>query len=156
MMQFLLAFWVNILYIDGTRKGNAMFFSYDPDTGIKFHYESEEAEEAAQAALDAERVCAGDGEWSDNVTDICWGEVSQSVYCTNVTVSDKGNAEYSAMEFNLCDDRRTENLCKWTDAGESWSTSCGQVFFFDVGGPDQNEFQYCPFCGKMIQTEEKQ
>ena len=43
--------------------------------------------------------------------------------------------------------------CEWTldNADENiWETSCGEMFVFDTGGPEENDFIYCPFCGKRI------
>lgn len=54
------------------------FFSYDPQgNGIQFHDTAEEAEKAAEDALDVYREDASDNGWDENAGDICWGEVRQ-------------------------------------------------------------------------------
>lgn len=46
--------------------------------------------------------------------------------------------------------------CKWhKDAYEwedhdYWETSCDNLFQFNDGGPKENHFEYCPYCGKRI------
>lgn len=46
------------------------------------------------------------------------------------------------------------DTCIWseeTDLGEGlWLSACDNGFVFDLGGPEKNEFLYCPFCGKRI------
>jgi len=34
-----------------------------------------------------------------------------------------------------------------------WETDCGEAFVFEVDGPEQNNFKFCPFCGKPIIPE---
>lgn len=51
-----------------------MFFSYDHEDGIEFHETAEEAKARAEKALDMDRDEAAEG-WSEEVTQICWGEV---------------------------------------------------------------------------------
>jgi len=53
------------------------FFSYSPNgSGLGFHSTAEEARAAAESELDQERDLAGEG-WSEEVGQICWGEVRQ-------------------------------------------------------------------------------
>lgn len=59
------------------------FFSYVPEEGFNLHETEAEAREHAQDALDAERETAGEDGWSDNVTDIGWGEVRGRVLETS-------------------------------------------------------------------------
>ena len=43
--------------------------------------------------------------------------------------------------------------CDWTlDMAEPWQTSCGEAFQFFEGGPSDNQFDFCPFCGKEIEA----
>jgi hypothetical protein len=48
--------------------------------------------------------------------------------------------------------------CTWTqmriyDEDSGWETKCGEAFMFTDGGtPHDNSFQYCPYCGKPIET----
>jgi len=43
--------------------------------------------------------------------------------------------------------------CKWTydENYYYYGTECGNVFQFDCGGIEENEFKYCPYCGKYIE-----
>ena len=54
------------------------FFSYCPDCGFETHTTSEEARDSADAHLDHFRDYACDG-WNDDVTQICWGEIRETV-----------------------------------------------------------------------------
>ena len=54
------------------------FFSHCPDCGFDTHPTAEKATEAAEGHLDHFREEAGDG-WSEDVTGICWGEITQEV-----------------------------------------------------------------------------
>ena len=42
--------------------------------------------------------------------------------------------------------------CNWgeDDAGV-WETDCGHSFEFIDGGPDENGFSFCPYCGKRLE-----
>lgn len=56
------------------------YFSNDPNgDGLVFHKAATVARAAAVEALVDERDRATGGEWSDEVTDICWGEVIEHV-----------------------------------------------------------------------------
>jgi hypothetical protein len=37
-----------------------------------------------------------------------------------------------------------------------WNTECGQVQFFSLGNVDDNDYTYCPFCGKKIVESEEE
>jgi hypothetical protein len=39
------------------------------------------------------------------------------------------------------------------DSDETFNTSCGHSFVFNDGGPTENGFEYCPYCGGAL-TEE--
>jgi len=42
-------------------------------------------------------------------------------------------------------------ICKWTqDSDGLWDTSCGNRFEFYDGGPVENDFRWCPYCGKTL------
>jgi len=51
-----------------------------------------------------------------------------------------------------------DNTCKWIlpeviyteDFDEVWETSCHHFYIFLDGGPKENDFVYCPFCGKRM------
>lgn len=45
-----------------------------------------------------------------------------------------------------------KEYCKWCeeDGGEYYNTSCDNAFIFNDGDPLDNNFKFCPFCGKLI------
>ena len=48
-----------------------------------------------------------------------------------------------------------KDKCYWTeDSDGNWETDCGNMFTLDSGTPEENDFQYCPFCGKEIYERE--
>jgi Mg2+/Co2+ transporter CorC len=44
----------------------------------------------------------------------------------------------------------TGSTCEWIDQEDYWQTQCGDDFVFTVGGPLENNFKYCPYCGDEI------
>lgn len=45
------------------------------------------------------------------------------------------------------------NLCDWTVDGEgTWRTGCDNLFQFEVDGPHENHFKFCPYCGKPLEA----
>ena len=47
---------------------------------------------------------------------------------------------------------RLKAVCQWqNDCDDTYSTECRNNFFFvDENGPKENNFKFCPFCGKEI------
>lgn len=45
--------------------------------------------------------------------------------------------------------------CTWIADGDFWRTDCDQGFIFNDGGPGENKFVYCPYCGKAITEKAK-
>ena len=49
------------------------------------------------------------------------------------------------------------DTCKWGKNGfaleDYWETGCENLFQFINGGPEQNHFEFCPYCGKPIEEE---
>ena len=49
-----------------------------------------------------------------------------------------------------------KNSCKWTNTigglleDEYYETECGNDFIFADGAFEENNFEYCPYCGKKI------
>ena len=47
-------------------------------------------------------------------------------------------------------------FCAWQKDGHNfedhkyWETDCGNLFQFAIGGPEQNHYKFCPYCGKLI------
>lgn len=46
-----------------------------------------------------------------------------------------------------------DTTCRWTydPDTDSWDTACDEKFLFDVDGPDENRYQFCPQCGGKIE-----
>jgi rRNA maturation endonuclease Nob1 len=46
--------------------------------------------------------------------------------------------------------------CLWVFEGDGrddqWNATCGTAFIFGHGGPEQNSFHFCPFCGGALIT----
>lgn len=50
------------------------------------------------------------------------------------------------------------DFCKWNFVEDSegsghYETGCGNGFFFVEGNTVDNDFHYCPYCGKVIREE---
>ena len=47
-----------------------------------------------------------------------------------------------------------KDQCEWreTETGQ-WETECKNIFEFDSGRPSDNDFEYCPYCGKKLKTK---
>jgi hypothetical protein len=47
-----------------------------------------------------------------------------------------------------------KTFCTWTPAEEGYpeeyESGCGERHWFNNGGPEENNFEYCPFCGKEL------
>jgi hypothetical protein len=50
---------------------------------------------------------------------------------------------------------RKQEFCKWTIYDdEFWEAECDNVHVFFDGTPQQNGYNFCPYCGKKLsQTE---
>ena len=41
--------------------------------------------------------------------------------------------------------------CDWQQDGNGiWDTACEQTFEFNDGGPAENDFRFCPYCGLAL------
>lgn len=42
--------------------------------------------------------------------------------------------------------------CKWRydETHEKWDTQCGNAHSFFEGGPKDNYYKFCPYCGKEL------
>jgi hypothetical protein len=46
--------------------------------------------------------------------------------------------------------------CRWAwDTDGYHKTECGQAHLFNEGGPKDNEYLYCPYCGGVIEEVEE-
>lgn len=61
-------------------------------------------------------------------------------------ISDKvADAIFSEFEV------KEKGICVWTwDTDGFFQTSCGNGFEFTTGNPGNNNYQFCPYCGKQI------
>lgn len=78
------------------------YFSFDPNWGFEFHETEEEAKTYAQENLDSERSNAFEG-WSDDVVNICWGELKQRVAISYEVTTDDGELEADYELKNIGD-----------------------------------------------------
>lgn len=54
----------------------------------------------------------------------------------------------SAAAPNKVDKRKT---CAWrADNDGVWHANCGELYVFVNGGPRDNNFRHCPYCGRLI------
>ena len=51
--------------------------------------------------------------------------------------------------------KNMKDYCIWSQEDDLsyFETSCSQSFTFYEGTPLENEFKFCPFCGKEIEEE---
>lgn len=51
-------------------------------------------------------------------------------------------------------DDSVPHQCRWEYDlhGDSWDTECGEKFWFEGGGPSENKFHHCPYCGGSLTT----
>lgn len=72
------------------------FFAYDPEDGFDFFETEQEARDKCQRNFEDHRIYAADSGWSEQITDVCWGRVVESVVETGrsipkgVTVDEDG------------------------------------------------------------------
>ena len=52
---------------------------------------------------------------------------------------------------------RMSDKCKWIydEYHDYWDTKCGEGQIFTDGGPKENKYRYCPYCGKEIEVSER-
>ena len=44
-----------------------------------------------------------------------------------------------------------DDYCMWQeDEDGNWSTECGQMHTFFDGGPKENHYRHCPYCGGYL------
>ena len=48
----------------------------------------------------------------------------------------------------------TSHTCVWTEDDEGiWSSTCNQEAEFLSGGPQENGYRYCPYCGMALEQK---
>lgn len=53
-----------------------------------------------------------------------------------------------------------EGKCVWSEFPEiddcgNWDTGCGNAFILSEGTPSENEFKFCPYCGREIEESKR-
>ena len=59
----------------------------------------------------------------------------------------------SIQIVNQLAEEYTNDFCEWMqdDVGEGvYCTKCGQMHIFIDGSPEENDHEFCPYCGKKI------
>lgn len=47
------------------------------------------------------------------------------------------------------------DTCEWKyDNDGYWHTECSNAYFFELGGPADNHYRFCPYCGMEIVVSE--
>jgi len=70
--------------------------------------------------------------------------------------SDAGEALARMMEEKYKPTNKSKSKCQcsccWTfdDIDCRWETECGEAHVFEVEGPVENKYNFCPYCGKQI------
>ena len=46
----------------------------------------------------------------------------------------------------------SDDVCQWkyNDTEYCWESSCDHLHIFMIDGPKENEYDFCPYCGKKI------
>jgi hypothetical protein len=48
----------------------------------------------------------------------------------------------------------TQKICTWKhDDSGAWESGCGNLFEFNDGGPVDNGYAFCPYCGSELAQE---
>lgn len=47
---------------------------------------------------------------------------------------------------------KPSETCDWIldEHYDSWTTTCGNEFQFFAEGPKENNFKFCPYCGRKL------
>jgi len=64
------------------------------------------------------------------------------------------NFDPTDWECSSCSSFPNAN-CRWSPVwdGNTWRGACGnKVFQFEDGGPTENGFTHCPYCGKPLEV----
>ena len=72
----------------------------------------------------------------------------------------KGNIAIDFGEFRLFEIVKqggvSDDVCEWkyNDTEYYWESSCDHLHIFMSDGPKENEYDFCPYCGKKIKVVE--
>lgn len=76
-----------------------MFYSYDPRGFFQFHKAADEARDAFDTAVDNAKDALGDGDSEDDISDISWGPVFQSLVYEDRDPTAEEKAENPEWDF---------------------------------------------------------
>ena len=81
----------------------------------------------------------------ENIFDYCTKGRCSDYGCSNCAIND-------AIEIVKQGCVGTDDVCEWKYNGDEylWETSCWNLHIFMSDGPNENKYQYCPYCGKEI------
>ena len=48
--------------------------------------------------------------------------------------------------------RKKYEYCLWGYDGDMYETNCGNAFYMTEGNPNEDGFDYCPYCAKKIKV----
>jgi len=70
---------------------------------------------------------------------------------------DKAKAECAIIRSELEALKAKSDVCRWeqtdpVDEPTTWKTSCGEVWEFTIGGPNENRVIFCHRCGGMVEA----
>lgn len=45
-------------------------------------------------------------------------------------------------------------VCLWSEVAwdDFWDTECGNKHQFTFGGPEENDYDFCPYCGGRLEV----
>ena len=83
------------------------------------------------------------GELSDSYRNFSAYEPSETVYSRNQLLS---------YVWQKIRGSKMNPGCLWKeDADGLWHTECGEIHMFLYGSPTENNYNYCPYCGKVLE-----
>lgn len=60
--------------------------------------------------------------------------------------------QFTHRNLDTLQDGSVPHECAWRYDfhGDAWDTGCGEKFWFASNGPEENGFEYCPYCGGTL------
>ena len=67
-----------------------------------------------------------------------------------------GDIGYSDKDVFINVEEISDDVCEWkyNDTEYYWESSCDHLHIFMFDGPKENEYDFCPYCGKKIKVVE--
>jgi hypothetical protein len=66
-------------------------------------------------------------------------------------------AERNGLLRELAEYQSRDGTCDWAENQDgAYETSCGETFEFTDGGPKENKFKHCPYCGRRMENNQPQ